>query len=354
MHRKIITREELYDLVWQKPTQQLAKELQVSDSAIGKWCKTMEVPKPPRGFWARAKESYQVTKAPLKALSKNGKPKITVQLTSQKSSAPRSPEKPELIAIVPGSLRSPHEMVKITKAAFKQIRPNQHGMLESKQSKTLDMRVSPSNLDRALLFFDSLLKTLNKMGFNVLFEKDWQGEKTVVKFLESSIQIRIFETSIRSENNEPKTSRHFYEKYIYTPSGKLSFQIRNAYFGCRNSWSDGVSKKFESYLNSIITEFKRFNELKKLADIEREKWHKEYERQQLEKERLRLEREKEKQLLELAIQWDSFDKLDRFLDKIEEAYPDDPRSAEFVNWGRMIARRNDPIFKVKQLFESDD
>lgn len=352
MLTKKITREELYDLVWIKPTQQIAKELQVSDSAIGKWCKKMEVPKPPRGFWTRVKESYQATRAPLKALSKNGQPEITLQLNTKTSSDLPPQEKSETIVIVPGSLRSPHEMVRITKAAFKHIRPNQYGMLESRQSKTLDMRVSPNNFDRALLFFDSLLKTLNRIGFNVLFEKDWQGEKTVVRFLESSIHIRIFETSIRSENKEPKTSRHFYEKYIYTPSGNLSFQIRNSYSGCRNSWSDGVSKKIESYLDSIITEFKRFNELKKLADIKREEWHKEYERQQLEKERLRLEREKEKQLLELAIHWDTFDKLERFLDKIEETYPDDPRSSEFVNWGRMIARKNDPIFKVKKLFEN--
>lgn len=346
MLTKKITREELYDLVWKKPTQQIAKELQVSDSAIGKWCKKMEVPKPPRGFWARVKESYQVTRAPLKALSKKGQPEITLQLNSKKSSDLPPLEKSETIVIVPGSLRSPHEMVRITKAAFKHIRPNQYGMLESSQSKTLDMRVSPNNLDRALLFFDSLLKTLNRIGFNVLFEKDWQGEKTVVKFLESSIEIRVFETSTRSENKSTNTSRYFYEKYIYTPSGKLSFQIRNAYFGCRNSWSDGVSKRIESYLEPIITEFKRFNELKKLSDIKQEEMRKEYERQQLEKERLRLEREKEKQLLELAIQWDSFDKLERFLEKIEEAYPDNPRSAEFVNWGRMIARRNDPIFKL--------
>jgi hypothetical protein len=47
------TVEQIAELVWQKSTQQLAKELKVSDSAIGKFCKNNNIPKPPRGFWAK-------------------------------------------------------------------------------------------------------------------------------------------------------------------------------------------------------------------------------------------------------------------------------------------------------------
>ncbi|WP_430244373.1 hypothetical protein [Neorhizobium sp. DAR64861/K0K2] len=47
------SREELFALVWEKPTSEIAKEFGLSDVAIGKLCTKLQVPKPPRGYWAR-------------------------------------------------------------------------------------------------------------------------------------------------------------------------------------------------------------------------------------------------------------------------------------------------------------
>lgn len=48
-----MSRNELEKLVWTKPTVALAKELGVSDVAIGKRCKSMNITKPKPGFWAK-------------------------------------------------------------------------------------------------------------------------------------------------------------------------------------------------------------------------------------------------------------------------------------------------------------
>lgn len=50
-------KEELVKMVWEKPTSQIAKELCVSDKAIEKWCKSYGISKPPRGYWARKRNS---------------------------------------------------------------------------------------------------------------------------------------------------------------------------------------------------------------------------------------------------------------------------------------------------------
>ena len=50
------TSEEMTNLVYQKPTQVLAKELGVSDVAIAKYCKKHGIAKPPRGYWAKQKK----------------------------------------------------------------------------------------------------------------------------------------------------------------------------------------------------------------------------------------------------------------------------------------------------------
>ena len=47
--------ETLAKLVWEKPTCEIAKELGISDSAIGKRCKRLGIPKPPRGYWEKRK-----------------------------------------------------------------------------------------------------------------------------------------------------------------------------------------------------------------------------------------------------------------------------------------------------------
>jgi hypothetical protein len=45
--------EEMTRLVFEKPSSQLAKDLGVSDSAIYKFCKKNNIPKPERGYWTK-------------------------------------------------------------------------------------------------------------------------------------------------------------------------------------------------------------------------------------------------------------------------------------------------------------
>lgn len=47
--------EELRKMVWSKATSQIAKELGVSDNAVGKMCKKYGIQKPPVGYWQKIK-----------------------------------------------------------------------------------------------------------------------------------------------------------------------------------------------------------------------------------------------------------------------------------------------------------
>lgn len=54
MNRKIhISDEELRILVWELPTSTLSSKLNLSDVAIGKYCRKNGIEKPPRGYWRR-------------------------------------------------------------------------------------------------------------------------------------------------------------------------------------------------------------------------------------------------------------------------------------------------------------
>jgi hypothetical protein len=65
--RQKITREQWFAMVWARPAQEVAKELGVSDVAIGKLCARLQVPKPPRGYWARVQAGATPRRPPLRA-----------------------------------------------------------------------------------------------------------------------------------------------------------------------------------------------------------------------------------------------------------------------------------------------
>jgi hypothetical protein len=70
-----MTREELYTLVWQRPMSRLAEEFGISGNGLAKICDRMDVPYPPRGYWAK-KEA--------------GKPVVTFKLPPRKDGVPQA------------------------------------------------------------------------------------------------------------------------------------------------------------------------------------------------------------------------------------------------------------------------
>jgi hypothetical protein len=62
---KELTRDELYEKVWTAPTIQVAAELGISDVALAKRCKKLNVPKPSLGYWAKVAAGRKPEKTPL-------------------------------------------------------------------------------------------------------------------------------------------------------------------------------------------------------------------------------------------------------------------------------------------------
>lgn len=72
-----LSREQLYELVWAKPMQHLAKQYGVSDRALAKLCTRRQVPVPPRGYWAKKQSGGKVQQPKLLPFKeKEEKPKL--------------------------------------------------------------------------------------------------------------------------------------------------------------------------------------------------------------------------------------------------------------------------------------
>jgi hypothetical protein len=64
-----ITRRDLYNRVWSTPMSKLARELDISDVGLAKVCRRRNIPRPPRGYWAK----LAAGKAPPKTELNRGK-----------------------------------------------------------------------------------------------------------------------------------------------------------------------------------------------------------------------------------------------------------------------------------------
>ncbi len=62
-------RAALYDQVWAQPVQNVAKSYGISGVHLGKVCRALQVPVPPRGYWARVRNGHTVRKPALPTLN---------------------------------------------------------------------------------------------------------------------------------------------------------------------------------------------------------------------------------------------------------------------------------------------
>src|SRR5262245_14418271 len=104
-----LTREELYKKVWSKPTSTLAKELGISDVALGKICKKLYVPKPNRGYWRQLEVGHHIQPQPLLKAPKGVPNEVWIEPTP--SPSPLQPQNPEVSAKIESEKLSANRIV---------------------------------------------------------------------------------------------------------------------------------------------------------------------------------------------------------------------------------------------------
>ena len=154
----VYKRSELYAEVWQEPMRSIAQKYGISDVALAKICRKLDVPLPGRGYWARKAAGQDVPKTPLPPL-KRGQP---VQYNAARHFEPGRPAEtngavvaliegergPCRAIVVPEVLAEPHPLVRMSAPI---LRRTSFGERAMESERCLDMSVSKATLDRALL-----------------------------------------------------------------------------------------------------------------------------------------------------------------------------------------------------------
>ena len=351
-----LSREELYELVWTKPAIELAKEFGISDVAIAKTCRRLNVPKPIAGYWRKLETGHK-PKRP--ALPRAGQKPSVVHVKQV-----RRKNKPEPFAGVPEDqriyiseeLENPHPMIRAAKRALEKSGVDTYGWLQESWSNRspLNLRVSSASLDRALRLLDAFLKAAYKKGYALA--NDASSMLIVDK---ERIRIRFKEKTTKTKRELTRTEQAlpYWQQpssYIYTPAGQfvIMLDIPLKYdLSLFQSWQDGQDRPLEHRLHEVLEALIPARQAV-IADreawAERERRREEERRQQWEIERRRQEEQQRRDALEQqAVSRQRSRVIREFLIACEERWRQDggvdARGTSWLAWAARCADLLDPL-----------
>lgn len=296
-----LTRKELYDLVWSEPMTTICKRFGLSDNGLRKRCKSMNIPTPPLGYWAKLKYGKQVTPLPFQQEETNATQSTTLQeakepkVEMEKSVNPYKQRELEICSgdiscfKVPEVLYAKNPLIIDTKEKFRQRSENQYlkkNPYKSKIRETLDLYVSENMLDRALSIFDTIIKGLIFRGHSI----KCKDNQTYAIVDGEEIQIRLTE---RKKQNPNSSNRCDNNNNIF--SGELQFYIyHSSSFHSPTLVHDTAYTKIEDKIISIVAYLEIEADNRKTERIEAEE--REKRRKEEERKREEFEEEKRKEL----------------------------------------------------------
>lgn len=245
----LITREELFRQVWEKPMTEVAKRFGISDVGLKKACKRLEVPSPPRGYWARLHAGYEPKKSKLPPASSATLLSTTINKMPQFSTSTKGLLAKETLKIrvsLPEDLKTCHPLISRTRRAFK-IKSIRYKIGEAVGSGVLKLAVSQELLDRSLKIYQGIFQACKEQGWQIDSGKDEPA--TYIYVDGEKLEIGIKEKGSRIE----KMSRYSWREFDYVESGKLTLEIfSSCHAKIRHRWNDTELQLIESHLSDFL------------------------------------------------------------------------------------------------------
>jgi hypothetical protein len=348
---KTLSRQELYDLVWQHPLTTLAKQFDISDTGLRRACVEFNIPLPQGGHWQKvhAGKSVKILELPPSSsnevITLDDFEKGTMEKEYPWSQRQREIENdPRLPLEVPTKLTDPDILITRTKKFLLEGNSSDwkyKGMVTVRRNELLDITVQPKNIDRAINFMNTLIKLLRTRGHDIQLQND--NTYAVIK----GERIKIHLMELRKMVNNTKGQ---WPERDYIPTGLLSLKSDQI---CRNEWKDGT-RKLEDQLANIIAKMEVAVENLLKVWAENDRRQKEIQR----KEQLaadlaakkRNELEKFKNLLQKSVRWKQVIILRDFISDAERrAISNNDNTQEFnewLAWARQKADWYDPYLQA--------
>lgn len=265
------TRQELFDLVWSEPMKTLAGRFELSDVGLAKACKKANIPRPPRGYWAKLAAGKKVARS---ALPTRGPGMFDeIEIGGGRYGYHRSHSENEILnanvqpPVFDDSIEEVAERVKATipRVTVPRFHERAHRQIrrlldadEERRQKQLASRF-PSSWDDPL--FDDAFETRRLRVLNAIItalEKADMKPSVQGRYARNlSVGINDINVQFTLDATTQKDDP-FRDASIHTrgSSNILKFQILSwgPSSSVRMSWEDKDKTKLESYLTDIVVE----------------------------------------------------------------------------------------------------
>lgn len=165
----MVSREQLYELVWSMPMTKVAEKFAVSGSYMARVCSVLRVPRPERGYWAK----LNVGRAPARPALPDALPGDQ-RIWSQDGDLPLSPRAAAIPLANPAAPRARrivtgiHGLIRGAKQHYETGHRVEDGQLLRPYKRLLvDVTASLAGLDKALSFANDLFNALESAGHRV-------------------------------------------------------------------------------------------------------------------------------------------------------------------------------------------
>jgi hypothetical protein len=245
-----ISRRDLYNRVWSTPMTKLARELDISDVGLAKACRRYNIPRPPRGYWAKL--------AAGKASPKPGLPPAKFDTVEFDAARHRIPTPPK-VEVDPASIKvavasSGEDLAGIAAVTCERLsnsKPSTDGFVSCGSSRVLSCSLSPATVARACRILNAIERALPSVGAR--FVHDQEKKRVDIDINGERMGLSIAEDYTRTETVkvDPKYSWMKTRLFSYHFTGDLRLTISGDFSG-RKSWSDGKRSRLEQKLESFL------------------------------------------------------------------------------------------------------
>ncbi|PKP98382.1 MAG: hypothetical protein CVT74_11170 [Alphaproteobacteria bacterium HGW-Alphaproteobacteria-13] len=367
-----VTRQDIYELVWQKPMTRLAEDFGITDQQLARLCEREDIPRPSPGHWSKLAVGKCAGARPPLPAGKQGADAIVFR-ASAFSAQPTAPNaqverlKAELPAIpISDRLIQPHPIVAERIASRKkQVRARtEYYDCGSREWE----KVAPFNsADRRLLcVLDALCRTLDAHG--VAVERNGRGELAVRSGLDAIVfQLRYRMKRVKiptapDERRAPLKGPDVMHRNLEL-TGDLIFEVTSWMpAGFRRKWREGPTYRLEQFASDIVaTVIMALPAIAAEREVreERARLYEMRAQQRREQEaQRRLDQNRFRRLAEHADAWRVTSLVRRFVAAVREtdldmdAVIDGMTVAQWLKWADVAADRHDPLSRSLGVFES--
>jgi hypothetical protein len=353
--RRILSREELYDLVWKTPLSRLSKQFGLSDVGLRKICERHKIPTPPVGWWAKRAHGKPVCKEPLPS-SGDSSDYIPCIILREGPDVP-APVEAEHYAAVAQELACPpiavpserpaklHPIALATSKALHAAKADNEGFKHASDDGAVDVTASSPCIDRVLRMIDAFVRALDERGYNAangrggvrvvvdgvpyewrMYELKDQAPHEPTK---NELKEQAFRDEMRAKYPDTySSSSKAYRSFDSVPSGRLgmvfldaslhSWRVDDRTIG---RWRDSKNQRLEEKLTeALATLVSNAVTIKHrlAAEAEKERLRREeLERQHREQARWERQQLRHDFLLKKADEYAKFEKLSHFAEYLK-------------------------------------